>query len=336
MANVHIRYPGRALILGDHCDWAGGCSLTIPIPLGIELTAEPGTSSIRIHSELDGELLEGTWELENPKPNRGPLRFVPAAIETLKEAGIELRPADLWVRSDLPSGRGFSSSAAFSLAILDGLTRLAARPLPTKKLVELAFRLESHHLGVSCGRLDQAACAAAQPLFTRWTLQPGAEMAMAARRITPLQEMHFVIGAFPAPRDTPAILAALSRHHRSHLPDFDGDAVREALSIFSSSAEAGAYAMTNGLHTALGAAMNQCQLIYEQALASRIKALEAPALSRTCVALLKAGALGAKFSGAGGDGSVVALFEDENTARSAAINLDESGLQAWYCPVGAP
>ena len=36
MAAVHIRYPGRALVLGDHCDWAGGCGLTVPIPLGIE------------------------------------------------------------------------------------------------------------------------------------------------------------------------------------------------------------------------------------------------------------------------------------------------------------
>ena len=55
MATVHIRYPGRALVLGDHCDWAGGCSLTIPLPLGIELTAEPGTSSISVHSELEAQ-----------------------------------------------------------------------------------------------------------------------------------------------------------------------------------------------------------------------------------------------------------------------------------------
>ena len=51
MAAVHIRYPGRALVLGDHCDWAGG-GLTVPIPLGIELTAEPGTTSISYTASL--------------------------------------------------------------------------------------------------------------------------------------------------------------------------------------------------------------------------------------------------------------------------------------------
>ena len=336
MAAVHLRYPGRALVLGDHCDWAGGCSLTVPIPLGIELTAEPSTSSISIHSELEGEVLEGSWDTQQPKSSRGPLRFVPAAIETLREAGITLQPADLWVRSDLPAGRGFSSSAAFSLVLLDGLSRLASQPLPTHQLVELAYRLEHHHLGVQCGRLDQAACAAAQPLFTRWTPGSGDEMTMSARRITPLRTMHFVIGAFSAPRDTPKILTALRHHHQSHIPDTEGDSVREAFSIFSSSAEAGAHAMTNGMSNALGDAMKRCQRTYDEALAAHLPAMAAPRLTHTCAQLSEIGALGAKFSGAGGDGSVIALFPEENDARSAAITLEEWGLKAWYCPVGAP
>jgi galactokinase len=336
MAAVHIRYPGRALVLGDHCDWAGGCSLTIPLPLGIELTAEPGTTSISVHSELDGEVIEGRWPVSDPRRDRGPLRFVPAAIKTLEEAGISLAPVDLWLRSDLPAGRGFSSSAAFSLAILDGLSRMASKPLPLNELVELAYRLEHHHLGVACGRLDPAACAAAQPLFTHWAATQNDEMEMTARRISPLGVLHFVIGAFSSPRDTAGILSTLSRHHASQIPDPKGDAVREALTDFSSAAEAGAHAMSNGNAKELGLAMNRCQATYDDTLAARLPKLRAPALQRTCTALLSAGALGAKFSGAGGDGSVLALFEEENAARAGAIMLEEIGLQAWYCPIGAP
>jgi len=336
MAAIHIRYPGRALVLGDHCDWAGGCSLTIPLPLGIELTAEPSTSSVSVHSELDGEVIEGTWAHSDPKPDRGPLRFVPAAIRTLQAAGIHPKPVDLWVKSDLPAGRGFSSSAAFSLAILDGLSRTASKPLETAQLVELAYTLENQQLGVPCGRLDQAACAAAQPLFTRWSIQPSGEMQMTPRRIAPLKVMHFVIGAFSSPRDTPTILSTLRHHHQSQIPDVDGDAVREALAVFSSSAEAGTHAMINGHAAELGQAMNRCQRTYEDALSSRFPVLAAPKLRNTCADLLSVGALGAKFSGAGGDGSVLALFPDENTARAGAILLEEWGLQAWYSPAGAP
>ena len=159
---------------------------------------------------------------------------------------------------------------------------------------------------------------------------------MKARRIAPLQVMHFVVGAFPSPRDTPTILSALTRHHRSQIPDVDGDAVREALAVFSSAAEAGTYAMTNGDAAALGESMTLCQRTYDEALAPRHPALRAPKLSRTCAKLMETGALGAKFSGAGGDGSVLALFPHENAARAAAIKLEEWGLRAWYSPVGAP
>ena len=75
---------------------------------------------------------------------------------------------------------------------------------------------------------------------------------------------------------------------------------------------------------------------YEEHLAVHFRSTRAPQLIQTCRELKSMGALGAKFSGAGGDGSVVALFSDENTARSAAIQLEEKDLYSWYVPVEAP
>jgi len=336
MVSTHVRYPGRALVLGDHCDWAGGSTLSIPIPLGIEIVAEPATDTVTVRSELEGELLEGRWSLDVTHRPTGPLRFVAAALQTLRSAGIEPQPADLWVRSDLPAGRGFSSSAALSLALLDSLSRLAGEPLEVATLVDLAYELERNVLGVSVGRLDPAACAAAQPLYATWTPRHDGEMVMTPRRITPLVELHFVIGAFPQPRDTAAILKTLSTLFERQIPDYDGDMVRGALTDFSSAAEAGAHAMSNGQIKALGHAMTLCQNRYQDALGPRSPSLHAPRLAATCEWLLRNGAVGAKFSGAGGEGSVLSLFERENAARAAAIRLEDLGLQAWHAPVGAP
>jgi len=336
MASVMVRYPGRACLLGEHCDWAGGFSLTVPLPMGVEVRGEMARADITVHSELSGELLEGRWRIDGDHQTSGPLRFVGAAINVLQQAGITLSPTELWVQSDLPEGRGFSSSAAFTLGILDALSRLANQPMSASELVEMAYQVEHHQLGIECGRLDPAACAAGQPLFLRWTAQKTGQIQMSPQRIQPLGTLHLTVGAFDRPRNTQQILQTLNKQLKGPVQDPDGDAVREALTTFAENAEQGAYAMQNGDIAGLGSAMNTTQNAYEEHLAKRFSSTRAPRLIQVCRDLRKEGALGAKFSGAGGDGSVVALFENENAARAAAIRLEETDMFSWYVPVEAP
>ena len=336
MSQVTVRYSGRACLLGEHCDWAGGSSLTVPLPLGIEVRAETAREDITVRSELDGELLEGRWSIaRRPKPS-GPLRYVGAAIAELHRFGIQLKPAELWVHSDLPEGRGFSSSAALTLGIVDALSRVAGTALSTEIATELAYQAEHRQLGIQCGRLDPEACAAGQPLFLKWIPETNGDMRMMSHRVHPVGTLHLVVGAFDRPRNAKNILQTLFVNLHGPLQDPDGDAVREALSIFAQTAETGALAMQNGDMAALGSAMDTAQQAYEEHLSMRFASTRAPRLIAACGDLKREGALGAKFSGAGGDGSVVALFEDENRARAAAIRLEESDMVSWYVPVEAP
>ena len=79
-----IRYPGRACLLGEHCDWAGGSSLTVPLPLGVQVEVEAGLSDIRAQSELHGRLLEGSWPVKGlVNTSTDPLRLVGAAAHCL-------------------------------------------------------------------------------------------------------------------------------------------------------------------------------------------------------------------------------------------------------------
>jgi mevalonate kinase len=335
MHTVRVRYPGRICLLGEHCDWAGGSSLTVPLPMGIDIRAEPARDGVTIKSELDGDLIEGHWSWDSPRPENGPLRFVPAAMAEMKAAGMTLRPAELWVRSNLPAGRGFSSSAAFTLGVLDAMARVGGACLAAGALVELAYAVEHSRLGIKCGRLDPAACAAGQPLVLNWVRGSDGQIEMTTKRIEPLGTLHLVVAAFDRPRDTQRILNTLNRHHSGPVQDADGDAVREAISEFASAAERGANALRNGNLQVLGDAMNRAQGVYEENLADRFASTRAPQLIQTVGALRNRGAMGAKFSGAGGDGSVVALFATENEARATCIWLEEGDLQAWYVPVGA-
>lgn len=335
--SLTVRYPGRVCLLGEHCDWAGGASLTVPLGLGVSLTAEAGSDRVGLKSVMDGELLEGRWPVrpraEDVAAARGPLRFVPAALLALARAGLELPPTELLVTADLPTGRGFSSSAAFCLALLDGLARRAGQALPAEALAELAYVVEHDLVGVACGRLDQHACAAGGPLFFHW--QQGLPE---TRAVSVLRPLSLVVAAFPTPRDTPAILAALQAAHAEGMASRSpgAAALREALGTWASAAEAGAHAVETGDLVGLGEAMNAAQEVYDRALAPSLPALAAPALRRTSRWLRLQGALGAKFSGAGGDGSLVALMESPEAALRAAAGLEERGLAAWSFTVEGP
>jgi len=323
-------------VLGEHCDWAGGASLTIPLPLGVRVRAEAAREGVSAKSELDGELLEGRWSINNPRIGHAALRFVPAAIQTLNNAGIPVKPTELWIAGDLPAAKGLASSAALSLGVLDALSRFSGHHQSTATLVDLAYQLEHDALGIPCGRLDQAACAAAQPLFLSWSKSKTGEISMNARRVDPLKALHFVVATLRGPRHAKKILATLARHHDSTIPNSHGDAVREAITEFASAAEAGAYAMETGNIKALGLAMNRSQAIYEAKLAGRFESTHDPQLLQQIRSLIDLGAIGAKFSGAGGDGSVIGLFSTENSARASAISMDHTLGNAWYISVGVP
>ena len=146
--------------------------------------------------------------------------------------------------------------------------------------------------------------------------------------------LSLAIGSFDAPRDTAGILAALQRlaHGEVRLRDFEAarqvGAVRDALDASGARAVDGRRALVEGDLRALGAAMNACQDIYEEDLLPVVPELHAPRLIKAVRALRAAGALGAKFSGAGGDGSVIGLFPHGRAAPGVAA-LDRPGTTAF-------
>jgi mevalonate kinase len=329
--SLMVRYPGRACLLGEHCDWAGGASLAVPLPLGLVITAEEGGQDLRATSALEGQLLEGRWPLEGRVDRGGgPLRYAGAAASLLHERGLRLPPTHLWIRADLPAGRGFSSSAACSLALIDALARRAGEALDAAELAELAYILEHDLLGVDCGRLDPLCCAAAAPVFLRWS-----EGRAPLRRVLPAGRAWLLAVALPQPRNTPLILSELQAHWGGAAPAGPAvDAVRGAIQAFGVLAEAGALALERGDHAALGAAMDAAQTAYEE-MAQWLGALEAPQMSGLCRALREGGALGAKFSGAGGEGSVIALYDRAEQAMEAEAALAPA-CTALLVELGSP
>ncbi len=318
-----IAVPGRICLVGEHNDWAGGCALVVPMDRFVRVRAK-AAPTLSATAVLEGKAL--AWAPTEPP---GPLRFVPAVATVLARAWGTPVVGAMHIEGELPAGRGFSSSAAVCVALVRAFAELYGRALSAEEAAELAYRAEHDECGVNCGRLDPLACAWGVPLFLRFSGEEVGAEPLPAR-------LSLAVGSFPAPRDTVAILATLGRHHRGEVAvrDWEGvrrvGAVRGALDGFGEQATHAREALLDGDTRALGAAMDVCQEIYEEELMPAFPELRAPGLVKAVRALRKAGALGAKFSGAGGDGSVIGLFapDDPRVAEGVAA-LDTLGLEAF-------
>lgn len=285
---------------------------------------EPGGTALRVRASPHGHLEEARFPCTGTvEPSGGTLRFVGAAAAVLTETGLSIPPAELCITGDLPAGRGFSSSAAVTLAVLDALAQHAGQQLPAPQLAELAFTVEHDRLGVACGRFDPLACAAAAPVFLRWQ-----DERAPLRRVPLAAPVPVLIGALPAPRDTPGILRALQDALAGRRGPSVAHTVAEVLHGFGVAAEASAAALARGDLATVGGRMNQAQAAY-RTLEEALPELRAPRVAAACTRLQDHGALGAKFSGAGGEGSVVALFPTASAAESGAALLRGHGLLAW-------
>ena len=147
------RAPGRVTIIGDHTDYNAGLSLPMAIELATEVhfTAKPGSFLVGIDSDqFPGRALE--IMLGDTAPVR--------ADAALAAGLLRLQPprsgGAARVSSTIPVGAGLSSSAAFSVALLLALGH-EADPLTLARDCQEAERSAGAHVGL----LDPLAIAGA-------------------------------------------------------------------------------------------------------------------------------------------------------------------------------
>ncbi len=151
-AQVFCQAPGRVNLIGEHIDYAGGQVLPFSLDKGVTVAAVRGEAGrVRVHS--DQYLDAGVAEVD---PNEAPPeRFTRFVHELALATGTS--GADLCVFSDLPLERGWSSSAAFAVAVAGALLALEPHKerLTGAGLAQLCQRAEQAALGVACGLMDQ-------------------------------------------------------------------------------------------------------------------------------------------------------------------------------------
>jgi galactokinase len=154
-----VTAPGRVNLLGEHTDYNGGFVLPTPIPYLTTLEAAPSHQIEGYAHNLDQKLER---DLEAPAQNNW-LDYVAGCVQIARRAGFPVEGLRVSVRSEVPMGAGLSSSAALEVATLRALRQIYQFELSDRDLALLAQQAEVEYVGVRCGVMDQMACSLGQP-----------------------------------------------------------------------------------------------------------------------------------------------------------------------------
>ncbi|MFG2165817.1 galactokinase [Micromonospora chersina] len=151
--------PGRVNLIGEHTDYNDGFVLPFALPLRTVVAAavaDDGRWSV--WSELDDEPVEfGPAEADEPGRVDGWAAYVAGVVWALRAAGHAVPGARLAIASDVPVGSGLSSSAAIEAAVLAALVEMGGLDLPAERWPRLAQRAENDYVGAPTGIMDQSA-----------------------------------------------------------------------------------------------------------------------------------------------------------------------------------
>jgi galactokinase len=154
-----VRYaaPGRINLIGEHTDYNLGFALPIALPQRTVATFSPDRSgAITVNSgRADGpvRILLGTA----PGDVEGWAGYVAGVMWALRQAGHPVPGGAMSITSEVEMGSGLSSSAALECAVLGAITSATGVRIDLKEQARLAQRAENDYVGAPTGLLDQLA-----------------------------------------------------------------------------------------------------------------------------------------------------------------------------------
>jgi len=283
-AAVEARAPGKIILAGEHAVVYGRPALAAPV-FGVQARVRV-TPATRAWVYAPAVQLDAALEA---LPPAHPLRR--AIEDTWATLAVPPRPARVHIASTIPVAAGLGSGAAVTVAIVRALAAFAGRPLPSEQVNALAYDIEKLHHGTPSG-IDNTVITYGRPLVYR--KGAGWELLQVARPV-PL-----VIADTGHPAPTRDMVAGVRARWQAARERYEAlfDAIAAAVA-------AARQALAAGDLAALGRALRDNQRLL------RAIGVSSPALDALVDAALAAGAYGAKLSGAGGGGNMLAVTSPE-------------------------
>lgn len=279
--------PGKVILLGEHAVVYGFPAIAGPLEQGVTVTLEPGGT---------GVTLKGTSE--GPSAIAHALR---KCSQTFRVSGVEVE-----ISGDLPQSVGLGSSAAVSVALVRAFAAAAQINMRPQGLLDKAMELEEGFHGSASGVDHNVSF---ERKLIRFVKGHRGQAIMLTRQV------EAVVWVAEARGSTRERVAEIRRKQ-----DLDPARSTRIFEAIGGLADVAVEALEKGDLREVGRAMDANHEHLQQL------GLSTPTLDEACARLRAMGAFGAKLTGAGGGGAVVALFEDADPVVST---LGAEGQRAF-------
>ncbi len=150
--------PGRVNLIGEHTDYNDGFVLPFGLEFGVAAAvARRPDTRLRVRSLQHDGIVEHDVTALEPRAVDNWSAYVAGVVWAVREAGHDVGGLDIVVDGDVPSGAGLSSSAALECSVAVACRDLAGLDLGPTAIAGLARRAENEFVGAPTGVMDQMA-----------------------------------------------------------------------------------------------------------------------------------------------------------------------------------
>jgi len=153
---VSASAPGRVNLIGEHTDYNGGYVLPTALPQETHVWLSRRQDGLVRACSIDIDAREVTaFTLGSEKRTQSWIDYVQGVTWALAERGLQLGGVDLLVTSNVPIGKGLSSSASLEVAVARAFRDMFALPLDDVAIAMAGHRAETAFVGAPVGIMDQ-------------------------------------------------------------------------------------------------------------------------------------------------------------------------------------
>jgi mevalonate kinase len=295
--------PGKIILFGEHAVVYERPAIAVPLPsirARVEVDALPPNEDggILVRSpDLDSSFLLKDVGRENPLALAILLTF--EALQVTHPANMRIT-----ITSDIPMSAGLGSGAAVTIAIVRGICRHLSLNLSESRISEIAFEVERLHHGTPSG-VDNTVISYEMPVYFR----RGASV----EKFNIHTPFTLVLGHCGVSTPTAEVVGKVRTAWEADKARYEKafDAIGRIVDL--------AYgALSRGDIDLLGPLMDQNQMLLREI------GVSCPELDELIESAKRAGAAGAKLSGAGQGGFMIALVKPEKV-ESVKQSLREIG-----------
>ncbi len=299
---------GKAILLGEHAVVYGRHAIAVPIPMAIRARAE--------ESKDGTQLIIPRWGVEQRlhPGSKHPGSLLQSLELILQRLELADHPLRIQVYPSLPRANGLGGSAALAVAVIRALDRHCALGLTDRQICELSYECECVAHGTPSG-IDNTVATYGQPLLFQRGEPPLVEPLHFAKPLPMVIGLSGVESL--TARTVGRVREAWQRNRKLYERIFDEI---DALAM------QGIKALEAWDLQQFGELMNICQ---GQLNALQVSSWELEEMIQVARAN---GAVGAKLTGGGGGGAMIALCPDDPARVVRA--LQQAGYQAMETSIG--